>query len=216
METFIDTKHIRVGCLTWNCAGNAPPTHLEREIHGLVLPEAHELKSGSQGKLQDELSLFGSAQRAPVNATDILPHFYVVGLQEMVNLEVVGSLLCSKDVERMSLWESLIGGALNAKARPVGLGFACVAKKVMFGCFIMLFARMDSFKESSFAHIKTVKVKTGTKGMTANKGAVALRFTFEDTSFMFMNCHLTSGQKKVRERFADVRQAYAGVTSHFD
>jgi len=52
--------------------------------------------------------------------------------------------------------------------------------------------------------------------MTANKGAVALRFNFDDTSFMFMNCHLTSGQNKAKERFADTRQAYAGATSFFD
>ena len=43
----------------------------------------------------------------------------------------------------------------------------------------------------------TVKIKTGTKGLTANKGSVALRFNFEDTSFMFLNCHLVSGQNKV-------------------
>jgi len=32
---------------------------------------------------------------------DELPAFYVVGLQEMVDLEMIGSVLCSKDVERM-------------------------------------------------------------------------------------------------------------------
>ena len=63
----------------------------------------------------------------------------------------------------------------------------------MFGCFIMLFVRNDSFIEKSFSGLKTVKVKTGTKGMTANKGSVALKFNYHDSSFMFMNTHLTSG-----------------------
>lgn len=45
-----------------------------------------------------------------------MPHFYVVGLQEMVNLEVVGSIMCSKDLERMEKWEALIGQALNDRA----------------------------------------------------------------------------------------------------
>ena len=52
--------------------------------------------------------------------------------------------------------------------------------------------------------------------MAANKGAVALRFNFDDTSFMFMNCHLTSGQKKSKERVADTKLTYNGVTSFFD
>lgn len=64
-------------------------------------------------------------------------------------------------------------------------------RKVMFGCLIMLFAREDSI--SSLKKMHTSKVKTGTGGMTANKGSTSLRFNYEDTSFMFLNCHLTSG-----------------------
>ena len=45
--------------------------------------------------------------------------------------------------------------------------------------------------------------------MAANKGSCCIRFTYNDTSFMFLNCHLTSGQKKVRERFNDLRQNYS-------
>ena len=84
----------------------------------------------------------------------------------------------------------------------------------MFGCYIMLFARSD--QTASFKSLKSVKNKTGTKGMTANKGSVAIRFNYDDTSFMFMNCHLTSGQSKVKERMADTRQNYNAVTQMFD
>lgn len=84
----------------------------------------------------------------------------------------------------------------------------------MFGCFIMLFARSDC--QNSFKSLKSVKNKTGTGGMTANKGSVALRFNFDDTSFMFMNCHLTSGQKAYRERFNDTSKNYSDVTQSFD
>ena len=52
--------------------------------------------------------------------------------------------------------------------------------------------------------------------MTANKGSVAIRFNYEDTSFMFMNCHLTSGQNKVKERMADTKQNYNAVIQMFD
>ena len=52
--------------------------------------------------------------------------------------------------------------------------------------------------------------------MAANKGAVGLRFNFDDTSFMFMNCHLTSGQKKWKERVADTKLTYTETSAFFD
>lgn len=30
---------------------------------------------------------------------------YVIGIQEMVNLDMIGSVMCNKDEERMYLWE---------------------------------------------------------------------------------------------------------------
>lgn len=76
----------------------------------------------------------------------------------------------------------------------------------MFGCLIFLFVREDSV--NSIRRMHTAKIKTGVKGMAANKGSTALRFNYEDTSMMFLNCHLTSGQKKVKERFDDLQLCY--------
>lgn len=80
--------------------------------------------------------------------------------------------------------------------------FSCTMRKVMFGCLIMLFVRDDSLHCVKKMH--TCKVKTGAKGMAANKGSTSLRFNYEDTSLMFLNCHLASGQKHVKERFEDL------------
>ena len=41
--------------------------------------------------------------------------------------------------------------------------------------------------------MKTSKVKTGFGGNSGNKGAVTLRFNFDDSSLVFLNCHLSSG-----------------------
>lgn len=41
----------------------------------------------------------------------------------MVNLEVVGALLCSKDLERMQRWEDLITRGLNSHAKAAGLSY---------------------------------------------------------------------------------------------
>ncbi len=56
--------------------------------------------------------------------------------------------------------------------------------------------------------MRKCKVKTGYGGQSGNKGAVAIRFNFDDTTFTFTNCHLTSGQKKVNERLEDLREVY--------
>lgn len=78
----------------------------------------------------------------------------------------------------------------------------------------MLFVRNDNYH--CIKNMHTVKIKTGTSGYTANKGSVALRFNFEDTSFMFLNCHLTSGQKKCVQRINELKQALSETLSHFN
>jgi hypothetical protein len=166
-EHYTTTRELKIAVLTWNLAGNPPPDNVN--LSSILIPESY----------------------------DALPDIYIVGLQEMVNLDILGSLACSKDVERMHGWESIVARSLNYRAaqQQSKLKYGCLLRKVMFGCFIMLFVRSDNYNSIKSMH--TVKIKTGTSGYTANKGSVALRFNFEDTSFMFLNCHLCSGQKKV-------------------
>ena len=121
------------------------------------------------------------------------PELYVVGLQEMVDLEVIGSVMCSKDLERMHGWEDLVKQALDKNSRQFKVTYEIMQRKVMFGCYIMLFARTDCIKHSKLRFFQSVKVKTGVKGIAANKGGVALKFNYLDSSFMVMNTHLTSG-----------------------
>jgi len=76
--------------------------------------------------------------------TDDMPDLYIVGLQEMVNLDILGSLACTKDVERMHGWESIITRSLNYKANQISLPRnGCLLRKVMLGCNIMLWGRSD-------------------------------------------------------------------------
>ena len=69
--------------------------------------------------------------------------------------------------------------------------YVCIVKKAMVGCFIMLFTK-DEHK-NKVSNIKTAKVKTGFGGNSGNKGSVSIRFNFDDTSIVLLNCHLTSG-----------------------
>lgn len=54
-----------------------------------------------------------------------------------------------------------------------------------------------------------MKLQTGLRGLSGNKGAVAIRLEYKDTSFCFLTAHLAAGHSNVEERHAD----YATITS---
>lgn len=91
-EKYESFKNIKVGVLTWNLAGKCPSANLD--VSKVLLPESLNQ--------QQELSLFDDS--ISQSATDDVD-MYVVGLQEMVNLDMIGSVMCNKDYERMMLWE---------------------------------------------------------------------------------------------------------------
>lgn len=47
--------------------------------------------------------------------------------------------------------------------------------------------------------------------MSGNKGAVAIRLDFHDTSFCFLTAHLAVGHSNVEERNADYRTIVSGL-----
>ncbi|RUS17772.1 hypothetical protein BC937DRAFT_89508 [Endogone sp. FLAS-F59071] len=46
-------------------------------------------------------------------------------------------------------------------------------------------------------------VKTGLKGLHGNKGGIAIRFIFDDSSICLVNCHLAAGQTHTQQRNQD-------------
>jgi len=68
----------------------------------------------------------------------------------------------------------------------------------MGGCFIGLFAKRKIIERIKDLYV--TKVKAGMGGLTKNKGSVAMRFKIDDTTFAFLNCHLSSGKGEVEKR----------------
>jgi len=83
----------------------------------------------------------------------------------------------------------------------------------MFGCAVLLFVREDLVDQ--IKQIKTLKVKAGAGGIAANKGSTSIKFNYFNTSFMFLNCHLASGQKEHAERFSNLEHCYTETVSGF-
>jgi hypothetical protein len=69
--------------------------------------------------------------------------------------------------------------------------YVFVVGENLVGIHIALFAKKTISQK--LTDIATSKVKLGFSGKIGNKGAVCLRFSYEDTSFCFVNCHLDSG-----------------------
>jgi hypothetical protein len=58
----------------------------------------------------------------------------------------------------------------------------------MVGQYITMYVR-DEIK-TQVTDIKQLSLKTGYYGIAGNKGCVAIRFKYEETSFAFINVHL--------------------------
>ena len=76
----------------------------------------------------------------------------------------------------------------------------------MVGLYVLVLTKVEHLPR--FGNIRKLMVKTGYDGITGNKGAVTIRFDFNDSAFSFVNVHLESGQKYVAERLENLRQIY--------
>ena len=94
-STFTTLKSIRVGLLTWNLGGIPPPDNFD--ISQFILPykarEENATNCQEESKEQDQNKI--------TEEIDLL----VVGLQEMVDLSVMGSITGKNDKERTQKWQ---------------------------------------------------------------------------------------------------------------
>mmetsp|Transcript_23529 Transcript_23529/g.36217 ORF Transcript_23529/g.36217 Transcript_23529/m.36217 type:complete len:133 (+) Transcript_23529:1510-1908(+) len=114
---------------------------------------------------------------------------FVIGLQEMVALKW-DQVIKEKNRVRTAEWQEVLQAALDKNSQ--GTRYIPIIQKVLVGCNIIMFIRDDLKRH--LRNIRKFKVKTGFSGIAGNKGAVALRFNFDFTSFVFINSHMESGQ----------------------
>ncbi|XP_076871224.1 phosphatidylinositol 3,4,5-trisphosphate 5-phosphatase 1 isoform X2 [Brachyhypopomus gauderio] len=110
-----------------------------------------------------------------------IPHdIYVVGTQE--------DPLGEKE------WVDIVKTTLRD---ITNISFKQVATQTLWNIRIIVLAKPEH--ENRISHIFCDSVKTGIANALGNKGAVAVSFMFNGTSFGFVNSHLTSGsEKKIR------------------
>lgn len=84
--------------------------------------------------------------------------------------------------------------------------YALLTYQQLVGVCLYVFVRPHLAKH--IRDLATDCVKTGLGGATGNKGASAIRFVLNGTSFCFVAAHFAAGQSQVAERNAD----YAEIT----
>lgn len=109
---------------------------------------------------------------------------YVLGLQEIVNLNSVHQSLYS-DPGAVAKWQEAIEAALRR-------GYTRVASQQLVGLLLLIYASPEV--AATISNESTVSTGTGLLGYMGNKGAVTCRLLLgETTRLVFSNCHLASG-----------------------
>ncbi|KAF1845724.1 uncharacterized protein K460DRAFT_355505 [Cucurbitaria berberidis CBS 394.84] len=143
-----------------------------------------------------------------VDPSQQCPEIVAVGFQEIVDLSP--QQIMSTDPARRELWENAVRNCLNNNAEKFGKGeYVIVRGGQLVGASLSVFVRSDCLK-----HIKNVEgslKKTGMSGMAGNKGAVAIRFEYANTSICLVTAHLAAGFANYEERNRDYKTISHGL-----
>ncbi|KAK8244636.1 SacI homology domain-containing protein [Phyllosticta capitalensis] len=174
----------------------------ERPIH--IWVGTFNLNGKTDGLSQD----LSSWVCPDVDPSQQFPEIVAVGFQEIVELSP--QQIMSTDPVRRQEWESAVKRALNENAQAHGQEeYVALRGGQLVGASLSVFVKASVLK-----FIKNVEgslKKTGMSGMAGNKGAVAIRMDFADTSLCFVTAHLAAGFANYEERNRDYRTISHGL-----
>ncbi|WFC99862.1 phosphoinositide 5-phosphatase [Malassezia yamatoensis] len=127
-----------------------------------------------------------------------------IGLQEIVPL-TAQQMLTSSAAEPMQHWERMILHAL----RNEDDSYVVLRCELLFATSLIVLV-----KDSMLKHVHNVEAttkKTGFRGMSGNKGGVAIRMDVHDTGVCFVGSHLAAGNTNVDERNNDFGSIARGM-----
>ncbi|KAL8897765.1 MAG: hypothetical protein Q9192_002418 [Flavoplaca navasiana] len=143
------------------------------------------------------------------------PDLLVFGFQELVDLE--DKRLTAKtlfkgsrrkdgsDHEHMSRqyrdWRDHLVRSIEDHM-PADESYTVLHTASMVGLFSCIFVKTSS--RSRIGTLHAVEIKRGMGGLHGNKGALIVRFRFDDSSICLVNCHLAAGQTQTMHRNNDI------------
>ncbi|KAI9674662.1 MAG: inositol polyphosphate 5-phosphatase [Caeruleum heppii] len=136
----------------------------------------------------------------PVEKSQRHPAIIAVGFQEIVELSP--QQIMSTDPTRRQAWERAVKRTLNEYAKQHGVEeYVLLRSGQLVGTALSVWVKVNVLQE-----IKNVEgsiKKTGMSGMAGNKGAVAIRLDYANTSLCFVTAHLAAGFANYEERNRD-------------
>ena len=144
------------------------------------------------------------------------PEIIIFGFQELVDLEdravtaknILGFGKKKKDTaqqERISKvyreWRDFLGRSIN-RYMGAEASYTELHTSSLIGLFLCVFVRQD--QRRNIKGVNAANVKCGMGGHYGNKGALILRFIYDDSSMCFINCHLAAGQTQTSSRNNDI------------
>ncbi|KAF2176670.1 hypothetical protein K469DRAFT_645357 [Zopfia rhizophila CBS 207.26] len=143
-----------------------------------------------------------------VDASQQCPEIVAVGFQEIVELSP--QQIMSTDPARRQQWEAAVKRCLNENAAKHGKEeYVLLRGGQLVGASLSVFVRADSLK--SIKNVEGSLKKTGMSGMAGNKGAVAIRMEYSNTSIVFITAHLAAGFANYEERNRDYKTINHGL-----
>jgi hypothetical protein len=137
-----------------------------------------------------------------------LPEIIAVAFQEIVELNA--QQIVQTDPHRRQQWEDAVRKTLNTQAADLGSeDYVMLRGGQLVGASLSVFV-----KATALPFIKNVEgqlKKTGMSGMAGNKGAVAIRMDYADTSICLVTAHLAAGFANYEERNQDYRTISSGL-----
>ncbi|KAF2749648.1 hypothetical protein M011DRAFT_484373 [Sporormia fimetaria CBS 119925] len=136
------------------------------------------------------------------------PEIVAVGFQEIVELSP--QQIMSTDPARRQAWEAAVKYCLNENAARHGKEeYVLLRGGQLVGASLSVFVRASALK--SIKNVEGSVKKTGMSGMAGNKGAVAIRMEYANTSIVFVTAHLAAGFANYEERNRDYKTISHGL-----
>ncbi|GJN88599.1 hypothetical protein Rhopal_001565-T1 [Rhodotorula paludigena] len=142
----------------------------------------------------------------PVEGPD--PALLVVSFQEIVPLSP--QQIMSTDPEKKRRWEAHILQTLADRPDKKS-DYLILRSGQLVGTALIVLCKREIAGE--IRNVEAATKKTGVRGLAGNKGAVAIRLDYRNTSFCFLTAHLAAGHNNVEERNQDYRTIAEGL--HF-
>lgn len=134
--------------------------------------------------------------------SDNISDLYVIGFQEIVDLNAVNVALDNKTQQRSQYWQEKIQESFLSR----NLKYQLLPSKSMVGILLCIFA-----KESIVSKLNDIRVSqlgVGFIGLMGNKGGVSIRLSFYDSSICFICSHLAAHQQNVQGRNNDFQNIF--------